>query len=348
MSRLPRILPLIGVAIAGVFAVNALAGARSLPDLISAARAFAETAPVKAKPSTAKGGAAKSTQVASADTAHAASAVPPSLSGQSVTATSPAPNPVLPANADALCLASRAGLSPAEMKMIQDLQTRRGQLDQREGDLDLQLKMVEAAEVKLNTKLNELNGLKGDISKLLGQVDDKQASETARLVKVYATMKPQQAAADLAVLSDEVRLPIVTSPAMKEAVLSAILNKMPTQAAKDLTEKMAQRFAAGNVVNQAKAATATAAAAAAGVTPPASTPAAAPKAQAAAATAPPKAQATAPAAPAATDAKTADAPPAKPKKVASAKKASPAKPKAPAASDAAAPMETKPDPTATG
>jgi flagellar motility protein MotE (MotC chaperone) len=191
------------------------------------------------------------------------------------------------------------------MKMIQDLQTRRGQLDQRESDLDLQLKLVEAAEAKLNTKLNDLNGLKGDISKLLGQVDDKQASETARLVKVYATMKPQEAANDLAVLSDEVRLPIVTSPAMKEAVLSAILNKMPTAAAKDLTEKMAQRFAAGNALVQAKAATAAAAIAA-------PAPAAPLKTQAAA--------------PAATDAKTADTAPAKPKKVASAKrKASPAK-----------------------
>jgi flagellar motility protein MotE (MotC chaperone) len=344
VSRLPRILPLIGVAIAGVFAVNALAGARSLPDLISAARAFAETAPAKVRgPKVAAPKTGAPTQVASADTAHSASALPPSATAIGM---STAPGAALPANADALCLASRAGLSPAEMKMIQDLQTRRGQLDQRESDLDLQLKLVEAAEAKLNTKLNDLTGLKGDIAKLLGQVDDKQAAETARLVKVYANMKPQQAAADLAVLTDEVRLPIVTSPAMKEAVLSAILNKMPTAAAKDLTEKMAQRFAAGNVVTQAKTATA-AAAAAAGLTPPAAGSAPAPKGQAAAPAAAPKIQA---AAPAPADAKTADTPPAKPKKVASApkRKALPAKPKAPAASDAAAPMVTKPDPTATG
>jgi flagellar motility protein MotE (MotC chaperone) len=345
VSRLPRILPLIGVAIAGVFAVNALAGARNLPDLVSAARAFAETAPPKPAKAAAKTSADKPVQLASAaaapNTARAASAVPP----QTATAMSPAPGGALPANADALCLASRAGLSPAEMKMIQDLQTRRGQLDQRESDLDLQLKLVEAAEAKLNTKLNDLNGLKSDISKLLGQVDDKQATETARLVKVYATMKPQQAAADLAVLSDEVRLPIVTSPAMKEAVLSAILNKMPTAAAKDLTEKMAQRFAAANVVNQAKAATA---AAAAGVTPPApATPAATPKPKGQAAAAPPPVALTPAATPA--DPKTADAAPAKPKKVASAaKRKTPTKAKTPNASDAAAPMATKPDPTATG
>lgn len=326
MSRLPRILPLVGVAIAGVFAVNALAGARQLPDLISAARAFAETAPPKA----AKGPAPKAAKTDAASVASAAAPATASVLAPSGAAMSVAPT-ALPPNADALCLASRAGLSPAEMKMIQDLQARRGELDQREGDLDMQLKLIQAAEAKLTGKLDQLNGLKGDISKLLGQVDDRQATETARLVKVYSTMKPQQAAEDLAVLTDEVRLPIVTSPAMKEATLSAILNKMPTPAAKDLTEKMAQRFAAANsLTNQARAATA----------PPGATPPAV--------ASPPAAQAAG--APAAADDKAAAKPAAKPKKVASAAKRKPApvKAKTPSAADSAAPMAIKPDPSATG
>ena len=44
MKPVPRILPLIGVAAGGVLAINALAGARELPDLISGAKAFAEGA----------------------------------------------------------------------------------------------------------------------------------------------------------------------------------------------------------------------------------------------------------------------------------------------------------------
>ena len=44
MKPIPRILPLIGVAAGGVLAINALAGARELPDLISGAKAFAEGA----------------------------------------------------------------------------------------------------------------------------------------------------------------------------------------------------------------------------------------------------------------------------------------------------------------
>ena len=44
MKNIPRILPLIGVAVGGVLAINALSGAKSLPDLVSGAKAFAEGA----------------------------------------------------------------------------------------------------------------------------------------------------------------------------------------------------------------------------------------------------------------------------------------------------------------
>ena len=42
MKNMPRILPLAGIAVVGVLAVNAMAGARSASDLFSGARAFAE------------------------------------------------------------------------------------------------------------------------------------------------------------------------------------------------------------------------------------------------------------------------------------------------------------------
>ena len=44
MKNMPRILPLVGVAMGGVLAINALSGARDLPSLLSGARAFAEEA----------------------------------------------------------------------------------------------------------------------------------------------------------------------------------------------------------------------------------------------------------------------------------------------------------------
>jgi hypothetical protein len=37
MKPMPRILPLVGVAMGGVLAVNAMSGAQGLPDLVSGA-----------------------------------------------------------------------------------------------------------------------------------------------------------------------------------------------------------------------------------------------------------------------------------------------------------------------
>lgn len=274
MSRIPRILPLVAVAIGGVLAVNALAGARSLPDLFSSARAFAEEA---AKPAKTKAKAAAAADAAAVDDkpeagAKAQSAMPgQALIGSAVAAAAAAPV-CAPSAAE---LASQAGLSPAELQVLQSLGARRGQLDQRETDLDVQVKLLAAAEAKLDAKLKALTGLKGDIQGLLGQADAQTEAENQRLVRVYEAMKPKDAAARMAILSDTVRLPIAAK--MKERSLSAVLGFMPPAAARELTEKLAQRYAAADPLNQARAAVAPTAQAAA---PPA---AAKPKATAAAA-----------------------------------------------------------------
>src|SRR6185437_11772529 len=77
---------------------------------------------------------------------------------------------------------------------------------------------------------------------MLGQLDQKQQAEVARLVKVYEDMKPQPAAARFSLLTDEVRLPIAA--AMKEQKLSAIIANMAPADAKHLTEALAARYVA--------------------------------------------------------------------------------------------------------
>ncbi len=214
MKNVPRILPLIGVAAAGVLAINAMAGAKSLPDLVGGAKAFAEGV---AKPD------AASAEGAATD---AAAKAPQQL-----------PRACAP-GADAL--AKEAGLSPAELRVLQSLGTRRGQLDQREQDIDVQLQLLAAAEAKLDAKLKSLTGLKGDIQGLLGQVDGQKQAEVDRLVTVYAGMKPKDAAARMTLLDDSVRLPIAAK--MKERTLAMILANMSPGDAKILTERLASRL----------------------------------------------------------------------------------------------------------
>ena len=238
MKNVPRILPLVGVAVGGVLAINAMAGAKSMPDLLSGAKAFAEGV---AKPGAKKDGE----QAASAEAA-----------GQPAAANAPPPRVCAP-SADAL--AKEAGLSPAELRVLQSLGARRGQLDQREQDIDVQLQLLAAAEAKLDAKMKALTGLKGDISGLLGQVDAQKQAEVDRLVTVYQGMKPKDAAARMTLLSDDVRLPIAAK--MKERALSQILANMAPGEAKILTERLASRLA-NPAVDKGKAAVADNAAAA--------------------------------------------------------------------------------------
>ena len=270
MNRLPRILPLVGVAVGGVLAINALAGARDLPALVSGARAWAEDV-VKPAKTAAKSGAkaksdvkAKSKSEAETSPPDPDAIAPPGTSptatpaasaptGQATDAAATVPASAAPAT-KAICaptaaeLAKEAGLSPAELQVLQNLGARRGQLDQREQDLSTQMALLSAAEAKVDAKLKALSGLKGDITNLLAQADGREAGEVARLVKVFEGMKPKDAAARMAILDDSVRLPIAAK--MKERALSGIVSQMPPADAKKLTEALAKRFTAAQTLAQ--------------------------------------------------------------------------------------------------
>ena len=237
MKKLPRILPLAGIAVVGVLAVNAMAGAKSIPEMFSGARAFAEDL---------AGG--KPGQVSPA------APVGPA-----------APKPAAVCAPTAAELAREANLSPAELQTLQSLSARRGELDQREGDIDLQLQLLAAAEAKLDARVKALDGLKGDIQGLLGQADAQQQAEVTRMVAVFSAMKPKDAAARMAILEDSVRLPIAAK--MKERTLAAILAQMDPTVAKKMTESLATRFAASSSLAAARTAIAPVQTAAA--TPPA-------------------------------------------------------------------------------
>lgn len=281
MKSIPRILPLVGVAMGGVLAVNALAGAKGLPELMSGARAFAEE--------TTKGGKAdKPDDKARTGEGKDAAAALPALPSATI-------KPQAICAPTAAELAKQAGLSPAELQVLQSLGQRRGQLDQRENDLETQIALLAAAEAKLDAKVRALNGLKGEISGLLSEADAKEAAEIDRLVKVFEGMKAKDAAPRMVNLDDAVRLPIAAK--MKERALSAIIAQMPPAEAKKLTESMAKRF------TEARAMAANAAAAANQTAAPAARPAAAPPRKAAPGANQAAAPPAAPAAPAAPPAK---------------------------------------------
>lgn len=227
MARLPRLLPLIAIAIGGVVAVRAIGVA---PGLFDGAKAWAEEAA-------------------------------PAAAGAPV-------KPALPGTCSALSpeqLAQQAGISPAELKIIQSLSQRRAALDARDQDFATTLPLMVAAEQKLEAKIQALAALKTEMKQMLGQVDEREKAEIDRLVQVYSAMRPKEAAPVMASLEDRVRLPVAA--AMRPRTLAAIMAQMTAPQAKELTEKLAARFQAQQMAARAAAAEAT--------PPPAATPAAA-------------------------------------------------------------------------
>ena len=244
MSKLPRLLPLIAVAIGGV-AVMRVAGVG--PELFQGAQAWAE---------------------------EAAGNVAPSLD-----ATSQSRPPAVCALTSEQ-LAQQAGISPAELRIIQSLSARRGELDARDTDFATMLPLMVAAEQKLAAKVQAMNALKTELQGLVGQVSEREKAEVDRLVAVYQAMRPKEAAAVFATLDDSVRLPVAA--AMRPRALAAILAQMPAPAARELTEKLARRYAAQQAAARAATAEATPAAATAPVSDKAAPAAEAPEPQAAA------------------------------------------------------------------
>jgi len=217
MAKIPRLLPLIAIAIGGVVAVRAVGAG---PGLFEGAKAWAEEATSAATPS----------EAAAPKVVPAVCALTPEQ------------------------LAQQAGISPAELRIIQSLSARRKELDVRDADFETTLPLMVAAEQKLDAKLQALTAIKAEVQGLLGQVDAREKAETDRLVAVYSAMRPREAAAVFATLDDNVRLPIAS--AMRPRGLSAIMAQMPAPAARELTEKLAHRFQAQQLAARAAAASA--------------------------------------------------------------------------------------------
>ena len=222
MKAAPRLLPMVAVGVLGLLAVKALAGAEALPGLLGTP-AHAEGKPA-AKPAAAP---------AAAGAPNRLQVVGP--------AAAPAPRPAQACLPTAAVLAKEAGMSPTELRVLQSLGARRGQLDSREQAIDTQSKLLTAAELKLDAKIKALTALKAEMQALVATTSTQQKEEANRLVAVYEKMKPKDAAPIMSALDDKVRLPVAAQ--MQPQTLASILANMDPNEAKKLTEKLAERYA---------------------------------------------------------------------------------------------------------
>jgi flagellar motility protein MotE (MotC chaperone) len=245
---MPRYLPVVFVAVGGVLAMKALTSLESMPDVLRSVAFAAEASASPDDTTDVSDSSSASSSSGAASSASQSSSVSESASPALAAAAEGAATPaaaVAPACATSLDdLARQAGMSASELQLLQSLGVRRAQLDQREQQLNARERLIETAETKLDARIQQLDSLRTQVQGLLDQAKAQADADTARMVKVYESMKPKDAAAVFTQMSDEVRLPIAA--AMKERSLAAVLAAMPPAAAKDLTEKLTARMKGAN------------------------------------------------------------------------------------------------------
>lgn len=130
-------------------------------------------------------------------------------------------------------------LSRGEIELLQDLATRRKKLDSRERGLDMRERVIQVTEGRVTKKLSEIKKIQTDIQSKIQQYDDVQKARLDRMVKVYESMKPKDAAKIFNTLDLEVLLPVAER--MKAAKIAGVMSKMEAQAAKILTTRLSTR-----------------------------------------------------------------------------------------------------------
>lgn len=158
-------------------------------------------------------------------------------------AAAPGAEPNAAATATAQCtaptLADMAGLSQAEVQVLQALGTRRLELDARGEAIETQDGLMLAAEQRLNERLAELRTLETHVNDLLGQLDTAQEQRLRSLVDVYTRMRAKDAAAVFDGLDDAVLVQVASR--MREANLAEVMGRMEPARARELTQMLADR-----------------------------------------------------------------------------------------------------------
>ncbi len=125
-----------------------------------------------------------------------------------------------------------------ERALLQDLRKRSEALDHRERALDEQSGILQAAESRLQRKIDQLAQLEVRLDLLERKREEQKGAEWEGLVKVYEDMRPGDAAAIFNVLDMHVLLELLDR--MKDRKAAAVLAAMQPERARVATQMLAR------------------------------------------------------------------------------------------------------------
>lgn len=130
-------------------------------------------------------------------------------------------------------------LSDEEILLLQQLSKRREEIELRAQEVEQRAALLQAAEQRIEQKVDELKELQATIQGMLVEHDEQEEAQMRSLVKIYESMKPKEAARIFEELDMVVLLEVVDR--MSERRVAPVLAKMNPAKAKAVTLELAQR-----------------------------------------------------------------------------------------------------------
>jgi flagellar motility protein MotE (MotC chaperone) len=130
-------------------------------------------------------------------------------------------------------------VSPSERAILERLQARRQELEQRARELEIRESLLKSAEKRIEGRVEEMKATEARISTATGQKAEQDAARFKGIITMYESMKPKDAAKVFDRLEISVLYDIASQIAPRK--MSDILGLMQPEAAERLTVELARR-----------------------------------------------------------------------------------------------------------
>ena len=130
-------------------------------------------------------------------------------------------------------------VSPSERAILERLQARRQELEQRAREIEIRESLLKSAEKRIEGRVEEMKATEAKISTATGQKAEQDAARFKGIITMYEDMKPKDAAKVFDRLEMSVLYDIASQIAPRK--MSDILGLMQPEAAERLTVELARR-----------------------------------------------------------------------------------------------------------
>ena len=127
--------------------------------------------------------------------------------------------------------------SPETFRMLEVIENKNRELKKREEELRLKEVRLEALEAKVLKDLEKIEKSISESKEQMGAQAEKTKANVNSLIKVYSSMKPEEAASLVEAIDEELALKIVSG--MKSKIAGQVLSKLDVKVAKRISEKLA-------------------------------------------------------------------------------------------------------------